>query len=382
MKPDYRNSIVNLSVSLAAGFGATPGRYPPLTSLPPASVAAAGHVVLLIVDGLGYDYVRAAGGPLADHLTAPLTSVFPSSTAPAITSLMTATAPQQHAVTGWWMLLRELGAVALLLPFRLRCGAGLDGTGWTPADLIGARSVFDRVDGAGYALLPDDLADSGYSRATSGGARRLGFRSLAELPGAVAGIVDAAAGRSLTIVYWPQFDALSHARGVAAEAVKSHYHELSLTFDELCRRLRGRDALVVVSADHGFIDGGSDRVVDLADHPALLECLALPLTGEPRAAFCHLRPDSGGRFEQYVNEVLGPRVDCRRGGDLIRDGWFGLGEPDPRLRQRVGDYVLIGRDNYVVHERLGAEPPWTLIGVHGGVSEAEMRVPLVVAYCR
>ena len=66
---------------------------------------------------------------------------------------------------------------------------------------------------------------------------------------------------------------------------------------------------------------------------------------------------------------------------LIEDGWFGLGEPSPRLRERVGDYVLLMKGRWVIKDRLPGEPAFRQIGVHGGVSEAELHVPLIVAHC-
>ncbi len=74
-------------------------------------------------------------------------------------------------------------------------------------------------------------------------------------------------------------------------------------------------------------------------------------------------------------------MDYHRSEALIEAGWFGLGEPSPQLRRRIGDYVLIARDNYVIYDRLDHEAPWSLIGVHGGLSAAEMWVPLAVIRC-
>jgi hypothetical protein len=66
---------------------------------------------------------------------------------------------------------------------------------------------------------------------------------------------------------------------------------------------------------------------------------------------------------------------------LLDKGWFGLGEPDPRLRHRIGDYVLFLKDSYAIKDAIPGEKPWTDLGVHGGVSEDELYVPLIVAHC-
>ena len=44
------------------------------------------------------------------------TAANPPTTSAAITTFATGLAPQQHAVTGWFMHLKELGAVSTILP--------------------------------------------------------------------------------------------------------------------------------------------------------------------------------------------------------------------------------------------------------------------------
>ncbi|HZA28524.1 MAG TPA: hypothetical protein VE735_02825, partial [Gammaproteobacteria bacterium] len=64
--------------------------------------------------------------------------------------------------------------------------------------------------------------------------------------------------------------------------------------------------------------------------------------------------------------------------ELIKGGYFGLGPPHPRLQERIGDYTLIMKDGYVIKDWLPGEERYRHIGVHGGMSAAEMYVPLIV----
>ena len=135
--PDYSgNSIVNLMASIVSGLGPVPSEsengdviYAPHPLVTPEMLAATRHVVLLVFDGLGYDYLRRRmpGGAIDAGVRDPITSVFPSTTTSAISTLLTADAPQQHGLTGWHMWLREIGMVASPLPFRSRSGNKLLG---------------------------------------------------------------------------------------------------------------------------------------------------------------------------------------------------------------------------------------------------------------
>jgi hypothetical protein len=381
LPPDYTHGIVNLMASLRQGLGGTPGPCAPLEQLAPSELAGARKVVLLVIDGLGHDYLLAHGGRLKPWLRGALSSVFPSSTAPAITSFMTGEAPNRHAVTGWFMYLREFGVVTTILPFRGRVGGvRLDKLGLNPAAVIGTGSLFDRIAVDGEYLIGRDLVDSAYSQVMAGNARRHGYRSLDELCETLYRLVRAH-GRNYIYAYWPRLDGLAHEHGIGSAVVTEHFRQLDNRIADLIDALRGSDTLLIVTADHGFIDVTPESVTTLDQHPELRDLLLLPPCGEPRAAFCHLREGCSGRFERYVGTQLADRFELHRSADLIERGWFGPGEPHPRLAERLGDYILLGRDNHVISEQLPGESPWTMIGVHGGLSPAEMRVPLLVAEC-
>jgi len=87
MKPDYKESIVNLAASVTRALGGrTP--YPELRALPARELRGAKRVVLLVLDGLGHEWLRehGKGSFLERHLRDRMTSVFPPTTAAALTS--------------------------------------------------------------------------------------------------------------------------------------------------------------------------------------------------------------------------------------------------------------------------------------------------------
>ena len=84
-------------------------------------------------------------------------------------------------------------------------------------------------------------------------------------------------------------------------------------------------------------------------------------------------------FEQYVQTRLAHCAILYRSTDLIAQGWFGLGPANPRLAERVGHYTLVMKGDYTIKDWIPAEQRHLTLGVHGGVSAAEMYVPLVLA---
>ena len=376
-KPDYHRSIVNLTASLAAAWGAGDTGYAPLAELPPDQLRGR-PVALVLIDGLGAALLQQfPDSHLARARIGTLSSVLPSTTASAVTTLATGVAPQQHAITGWHMWLRELGSVATILPFVPRQGGGAyDAAGWSPAQFIGAPPLYDRIDIPATVLSPSWISDSAYSRVSGGRARRLGYGTMEDFFAQLVTLL--ADGRPQYVyAYWSELDSLAHEHGVASRQVHAHFLALDRAFAAACAALRGSGALLLACADHGFIDTDDQHTLHLADHPRLADTLAIPLCGEPRTVYCYLRPGREAEFLSYVRGELGGQCAAVASADLLAEGWFGRGMPHPRLPERVGDYVLLMKENYVLRDRLANEKPFRQRGVHGGVSAGELEVPLL-----
>lgn len=383
MQPNYQDgSIVNLMSSLVCGFGGKPTPYAPLALLSPERVAEAANVVLLVIDGLGYRYLRRHGRILNRYLQGPITSVFPTSTAPAITTFLTGVAPQQHGVTGWFMYLKELATVAIILPFRPRWGAmTFAEAGIRVTDVITYPSVFDGLAARCFFIISQHLVDSPYTATLAGCAKRIGYQNLTGYFAAIGDIAQRKTEHHYLYAYWPGFDALSHQYGVSSELVKNHFYELERRFADLVDSLRGTNTLLIVTADHGFIDTTPSLLIRLETHPELADCLVMPLCGETRMAYCYVHAGKAAPFEQYVRQRLGDCCELYASEEWLDAGWFGIGEPDPKLRDRIGDYILLTKGQWAIKDTVLGEADWSDVGVHGGVSEDEMYVPLLVAHC-
>ncbi len=379
--PDYRGgSIVNLMSSVIAACGGATELYPPLRALPPERLAGHRNLVLLVVDGLGHDHlVRAgAGGTLHALLRDRITSVFPSTTATAVTTFLTGVAPQQHALTGWHMYFRELGAVIAVLPFRTRHGAPLHAEHGIDANILfGHTPVFDRLPVDSYIVAPERIIHSEFNLAHVGRAHRREHVSLTHMFREIAHTLRARDARKYVYAYWPELDHLAHEHGIGSARAAAHLAEIDAGFDRFLEQIRGTDTAVIVTADHGFVDTTPAASIELDAHPALAETLLLPLCGERRVAYCYVQPGHERRFEDYVSTHLAGVAELYRSEHLIERGWFGLGAPHARLKERVGHYTLVMRDNATIKDWLPGERRYAQIGAHGGVTAAEMFVPLI-----
>jgi len=383
--PNYSDgSIVNLISSIRQGRGGASGLYPELHALPAEVISAAKNVVLLVIDGLGYDYLtnQGSGSQLHQHLHCGMDAVAPPTTAASITTFLTGVAPQQHGLTGWFTWLREVGGVVTVLPFAMRGNRGdLGLNGVTPQQLFNHTPLFDQLNVNSYSLMPDWLSESVFNRSLTGKAELVLHRGMSDYYDKIAEVVQRDDQAKYLYAYWPQFDSLAHQHGVASRQLAAHFTKLDKGFAQLKQQLAGTDTLLLVTADHGFIDTSKESRLQINDYPEIMDCLQIPLCGEPRLAYCYVRHTHRERFMAQVEQQLGHAVTVHIGDELIAQGLYGLGEPHAELSSRVGEFVLEMKDHYILTQRLPGEPEFFMIGQHGGLSEAEIRVPLVMAHC-
>lgn len=381
--PDYQGgSIANLMASLARACGRPDTPCPPLAELPPARLARVDNLVLLVADGVGHQLLAERPGPLAPFLRGSLDAVFPSTTAAAIPTFMSGLPPSQHGLTGWHMWLREVGGLLAVLPLTPRPGAPLTRElppqVELPERLFRHPSFYQGLDRPSYVVSPHYIADSPFNRYHSRGAATLPYRKLEGLFAALDGLT-AKVGRKFIYAYWPEYDATAHEYGCRSPQALAALDAFAAAFSAWLGRQRGSDTLVIATADHGFIDVPPERRIDLADHPLLADCLALPLCGERRVVWCYLKPGREAPFAAYLRQHLDHAAWALPREQLLAEGWFGPGPLHPELAARIGDYALLMKEDWTLHDTLPGETAHALVGHHGGVSPAEMQVPLLLA---
>ena len=381
-KPDYAvGSIVNLMRSIGDACGAPVTPYAPFPGIEDR-LRDAKQIVLLVIDGLGMELLRSAGRDtvIASHQCAEMTSVYPPTTATAITSFMTGLAPQQHGLTGWFMHFRAIGTVTAVLPFVPRFGSrSLAASGVAIGSLIGGPNFFDTLKCSSSALLPEAIYDSEFSRLFGGRAQRESYTSLNDFAEKLSGYCAGGGEAHYLYAYWSELDRLSHMHGPSSPIVAAHIDEIDQALAPIVEACADSGTVLIVTADHGFIDSGAAERIDLTDHPELVNMLSLPLCGEPRSAYCYVRPQCTHAFEQYVGSELADVADLVPSEQLIDEAWFGLGMPHPELSARIGDYTLQMRDCYTIADTLPGEKRLNMNGVHGGTAVAELYVPLILS---
>jgi hypothetical protein len=338
-------------------------------------------VILLIVDGLGDRFLDTVGQGSALHgaRRQTLTSVCPSTTASAVTTLMTGVPPAVHGLNGWFIHDHRFGGVIAPLPLMQRCGPALEAFRLLPR-LCPTPPMFHHACRPVNLVSPADIAFSRFSRHHARGAHIEPYKGLEDFGAAIVAMADALAGSGgLIHAYYPTFDALSHTYGCRSAEAGVCFARVDKLFVRLQRALAGRDVRILVTADHGFTDAAPSRCVDIAPESEVARMLAAPLFGERRLAFCKLRQGAEADFEAWAAVELAGKAVAVTGEAFLASGLLGPGVPHPRLRERIGSYALLMEPGWTIVDHVAGETAHEMIGVHGGLCADEMLVPLILA---
>lgn len=395
--PDYAGgSILNLPASVCRLFGvprlgATPLRAEILAPLG----EGCRRVVVVLMDALSLQRLKrwmAGGlaptwGRLAEAgLLAPITSIVPSTTSAALTSLWTGRSTAAHGIVGYEMWMKEYGVVAntiLHAPMSFQGDAGsLGRAGFSPESFLALPTLGEHLAAHGvhaYAFQHHSIAHSGLSKMFVRGVRARAFSTPAELWINVRQQMEAhPQERQFLWVYWGEVDHFSHLYGPEDERTVEEFAGFTAAFERLfLERLspaaRQGTALILI-ADHGQIPTRPDAEYDLRHHPDLLRRLHLLPTGENRLAYLFLKPGQRQAVREYVERAWPGRFVFLNPGSAVRAGLFGTGKHHPQLMERLGDAALLARGEAFLW--------WSnkddhLYGRHGGLSAEEMIVPFL-----
>lgn len=330
----------------------------------PEEVLSAERVVLLVLDGLGWNQLRERPH-LAPTLTSmsggPITSVAPSTTATALTSITTGLAPGEHGLIGYRM---DMGGT-VMNTLRWADEKG-DLRRQFPPGRVQSCPPFLGL--AVPVLSKAELEGTGFTEAHLAGVKPMGWRAASSI--AVTTAAAFAAGEKFVYAYYDGVDKIAHERGFG------EYYDAELVHaDALVRSVLDRlppSSALVVTADHGQVHVGQNTIVPA---PEVLS---------------HVHHQSGeGRF-RWLHAIRGRTADlrdaCARYGDVawvvtkeqvLDENWFGS-RVTAETARRMGDVAL------VAHAPVSFEDPadggaFELVCRHGSLTADEMLVPFLAA---
>ncbi len=290
----------------------------------------------------------------------PITTVAPSTTATALTSISTGLPPGEHGVVGYRLAVH--GEVLNVLRWTTTSGdarSSIPPTKLQPlAPFLGQRPPI---------VTRAEFAQSGFTLAHLDGVRFTGYRTLGTLVAEIGRLAQR--GEPFVYAYYEGLDKVSHEYGLGPQ-----YDEELRWIDHLVGRVAEAvpaGTVVVVTADHGQVEVG-DHVVELPGE--VLGHVAMQ-SGEGRFRWLHARPGRARALLDACDELLGRLAWVRSRDAAISEGWYGPTVSEVAA-SRLGDVLLAARDDVAFHDPHDSGP-YVLVGRHGSLTPAEMWVPLL-----
>lgn len=330
---------------------------------------------LLLVDGLGMSALRSEPDR-APFLTALLgspgsrtiTSVFPSTTPIALTSLGAGLPPGRHGVVGLLLRMPDGRLVnTLAIPGQTDF-----------LDLQPHRTAFERAAAHGVSVTrvgPRAFDGQGLTQAGLRGGAYAAAESVGERVAAAA-LAARRGDRSLTYVYYGDLDSTGHRRGRDSEAWRQELTHVDRLAEQLAGSLPA-GATLLVTSDHGMVDLDAGLRRDVSSTPDLDAGVEV-VAGDPRAVHVHARPGAAGDVLAAWRALLADDFWVLSRDEAVASGLYGP-VVDDRVRPMLGDVVAAARGRgSVADARVAPAGLLDLVGMHGSVTDDELRIPLLV----
>lgn len=328
--------------------------------------------VVVLVDGLGLELLRARSGHapflrslLADSVEA--SAGFPATTATSMGTFGTGLPPGAHGLLGYQVVDPQTDRLFNELSWQ----DGPDPRRWQSRP-----TVFERVAAAGVAttMIANDYFEG--SGLTTAALRGAGFATAASLAGRVDLVLARlrAQARSLIYLYWGNLDRTGHEHGCGSW---EWVDELEQVDAELARLAAGLPSGVslTVTADHGMIDVPADNKVDIAFDAELADGVR-HTGGEMRALQLYCTPGAKDDVLATWTARLGDRGWVLGIEDAIAHGLFG--PVHEQIAPRLGDVVVAMDGPYGYWDsRVMTTKVGELLGQHGSFTRAEVAVPVL-----
>ena len=360
--PDY--SGANLTGIIPGCLLGTSGRRP---NWFPQPLQDAERIVLLVIDGLGYEQLQ-RHAHIAPNLMSlvggSITTIAPSTTASALTSLVTGASPAEHGIVGyrmdmgdsimnslrWWSDTRDLRKVhppASVQPIPPFVGMTIP--------------VVSRA----------ELEGSAFTEAHLRGSRPCGWRAASSIVAQCASLISS--GEKFVYAYYDGVDKIAHERGFGA-----YYDAEIAATDWLVGSLLNTlpsGTTLAITADHGQVQV-NDNVVHLSDD---IKATLHHQSGEGRFRWLHAKRGQESELLQIATDSYSDIAWVASRDQVVEEAWLGPargGRIADQVKRRLGDVALVPFTATTFDDPLDSGP-FSLVCRHGSLTADEMFVPFL-----
>jgi len=360
-------------------------------------------VVLIIIDGFGYSQFlkQYKKDQFLTNLTnkgivRPLTSVFPSQTTNALTTLNTGLTPQEHGLFEYFIYLKNIGLINSLKFERVNSTKKtLTEEGVKLSNLLlKGKTIHDTLSENEIKTFTHINLTNAFSACSKtifhGSTIMPALKISDQITGLRKNLEENKDKTAYFFVHIDTPDTIAHKYGPNSD---QYYNEISnityLLNRELIQKLdpkTAKNTLLLLTADHGLVDVDTEKTVYLPKTALHMQTEKnqepIAPTGSYREIFLHIEEKKLAETKQWLLKKIGDKAQIIETQEAIEKDLFGVGNVSEGFFERTGNLLILPYGNETIWFKGPQEREINYLGQHGGLSRQEMLVPFAAANLR
>ncbi|MEJ2280866.1 MAG: alkaline phosphatase family protein [Candidatus Bathyarchaeota archaeon] len=359
-------------------------------------------VVLFVLDGFGYNQflhyykqTQFLANLVENADVYPLTSVFPSQTTNALTTLNTGLTPQEHGLFEYYLYFKEVDRIISTLsfdPLGSKRRNELIDKGFDPNVLFNGNTIQKKLRKSGvrtYVHIYSGYAYSNYCRLLFDENNIVPSLKSSDLIVNLKKTLEKESGPAYFFVHLSNLDTISHEYGPKSYEFSAELSAISyLLQKELISKIdkkTAQETMILFTSDHGEVDINPQSTMYLNEFPGFINTLRKAKngkrifpTGSARDIFLHLDEEKLNDTMNLLKQKIGTKARVLKTKEAIKTGLFGIGDATKEFLERVGNCLILpyGKETIWYEHFKGRR--LNLLGHHGGLNKEEMLVPLAI----
>lgn len=359
--PNYQNCLTNVSCSILKFFGLDCNH----NSLPLLDTALKNYnyknILMIIYDGMGSKIINKNlpdNSFFSKNIKTEISSVFPSTTAAATTSLLSALNPCEHGWVGYDVYFKKINKNVSIFSNKIK-DTEIEAAEYNVVNtLLPYESIIEKINKNGhkaYSLFP--FGKGHYS-------------DLDDMLNKVKELCQKD-GQKFIYAYYNEPDHTMHRNGTSGTVTSKLIKELNDKTEELVKQLN--NTLIIILADHGHID---TKVINLeVDYPEFVKLIDGNTSIEGRACAFWVKKECQEEFIKQFNNLFADDFILLTKQQVLEIKLFGDGNYNDNFESSLGDFLAIGTGNryFELHYY-----PDDMVTQHSGITTDEMNIPLII----
>lgn len=361
--PDYKHSLMNITTTILKHYK-VPSAFESLPDLEKELKKGYRNIVLLLVDAMGSEILNKHQEEtryLLDNQVDVLTTVFPSTTVSATTSVLTGKPPVNTGWIGWLQYIKEEDKSVIFFMNKDFYDETVEFDYNVSEKFAPVIKIYDQIKQYNPKIMTHEIFPE---------FRTPEHKTFKDLCNTILKTTQEP-GEHFIYAYWDKVDTYLHKHGTQSEIVIEHLKEINQDVQEFIQKL-DEDTIVIITADHGQID---IEEIELWNYEEIIDTFKHKPSIEARATAFFIKEGMEEQFVSEFNKHFGEWFILYKSEDFLKLKYLGEAEEHYKLKEFLGDYFSVAIDKYsfkLVNSKRAFKAQ------HAGLTKDEMSIPLII----